>query len=474
MTLLVRGITQVTMRRLLAVSIGKLIIFLSRLLKRGGGSACSGLVALIIDPNLIAGISRRLPGGAIVVTGTNGKTTTAKFLSEILERSNLRVITNRSGSNLARGIAATLIEQSSIWGWPKGDIGLFEVDEATMPEVVPAINPTFVLVTNLFRDQLDRYGELDKTAGTIAGSFKYLKEATVILNADDPLVASLAKDVSSNIKTVYFGLEDNEQFSSSGVSLESSECVLCGHELSYKKRYFAQMGDYKCPHCNFLRPEPLYVASETILQGITKSTSSFSDKDNSIAISLNLAGIFNIYNALGAYSIAKALGIADELIKQSLEMTTAAFGRMEKLQFKGRTACLLLTKNPVGLTQLIEILATDKEAKNFLFCLNDNLADGTDISWIWDADIEALDKDFKTIFCSGSRAYDMALRLKYAGLDVGKIEVIQEIVPAFEKAVEGLNEHETLYVLPTYTAMLEIRNYLTRAGIVAGFWEMKL
>lgn len=462
------------MRRLLAIVVGKLIIFLSRALRKGGGSAYSGLVALTIAPNLISEISKKLPQGTLVITGTNGKTTTTKYLSEMLVSSGLRVVANRSGSNLARGIAAALIEQSSVSGHPRGDIGLFEVDEATMPEVMPALNPKLVLITNLFRDQLDRYGELDKTASIIANSFTHLNHAKVILNADDPRVFALHKVIPHGSGAIYFGIDESNFIISSEASFDSKDCVLCNRELVFKKRYFAHMGDYECPTCGFSRPKPEYFASEISLKGVTEASANFSSNQSTTMINLNLPGIHNIYNALGAYSVAKSLNISDEIIKQSLEKSTAAFGRMERLRFEAREVYLLLAKNPSSLTQVVETLAIDKQAKNFLICLNDNLADGTDISWIWDADIEKLSGVTKSIVCSGIRADDMALRIKYANPRTQKIEILSEIVPAFKKAIQKLDEDETLYVLVTYTAMLELRNYLTKVGVVSGFWEANL
>lgn len=528
------------MRKIIAVLLGKLIIFLSRSLKLGGGSAYSGLLALKVCPNLIADIAKRLPMGTIAITGTNGKTTTSKYLAKILSESKMKIVANHSGSNLARGIAAALIEKSSLFGKPRGDIGLFEIDEATMPAMVPALNPKLVLVTNIFRDQLDRYGELDKTAEIIATSLSRLRAATVMLNADDPRVCALYRKVPENSRVFFFGLGESEEFSpvsrssisqlpklsidnplgvsyavdseqinSSATnagsrngdansvkslsdhkidrlskintghngntrrvqSFDSKGCVFCSHELVFKQRYFAHMGDYFCPNCNFNRPNAEFIASDIYLNGVESSKACFSNSSGSIKVNLNLPGIYNIYNALGAFAAAKSLGISDEPIRRSLEKSTAAFGRTEKLVFNDRKVCLFLTKNPTGMSQVIETLKLDNSQKNLLLCLNDNYADGVDISWIWDVDIEEIDDFAKSIVCSGSRAHDMALRIKYAGYDSSRIEVENRIMPAFLRAANGIDMNETLYVLATYTAMLELRKHLTNSGSVSAFWK---
>lgn len=455
----------------IAVIVGKVIILFSRLFKVGGGSSFPGLVALKIDPKLIAKTTRKLNYGAIVITGTNGKTTTSKHLSVILNRRGLEVIHNRTGSNLMRGLASTLIEQSSILGRPKGDIGLFEVDEATMPDAVSNLNPGVILVTNLFRDQLDRYGELDKIATVIGKSTEQLQDATIILNADDPLVSSLAKYAGKKNKVKFFGLNSDKYMSESTASLDSKDCLNCGSELTFKKRFYGHLGIYHCPVCDFKRPQVDYEAKNVVLHGVKSSSFTLADGTNSIDISLNLSGVFNIYNSLAAYSVARTLGIDGQTIKSTLGNSSAAFGRMEKLMIDGKEIYLLLVKNPIGLTQIIETLNADKGARNFMLILNDNFADGTDVSWIWDADVRVLNRDFNFIYTSGIRAQDMTLRLKYEDFNTGRIRTINNIEKAFEEAVANITPGETLYVLTTYTGMLKLRNLLTRKGVVKGFWR---
>jgi lipid II isoglutaminyl synthase (glutamine-hydrolysing) len=459
------------MRKLVAIFIGKTIIFVNRKLKVGGGSALPGLIALKIDPNLIKKLTKTIPQGNIVITGTNGKTTTAKYLSQILKLSGYKVISNKSGSNLLRGIASSLIENSSFLGKINADIGLFEIDEATMPQATLSLNPKYVLITNLFRDQLDRYGELDTTAHIIGKSLTHLKGANIILNSDDPLISSLKSFVNDSCHISYFGLEEEKYQAQSNASFDSKDCIACGNELIFSKRYFGHLGDYSCPNCQTKRPSPSYAATNITLNGLKQASVLLTSQNSHLEANLKLSGLYNIYNALSAYSVAKILQIPDQTIKKTLETMSAAFGRMEKIYLDKKEIYLLLIKNPIGFSQVLETLSTDLSAKNFMFCLNDNFADGTDVSWIWDADVEILDKDFKQIICAGIRAEDMALRLKYADMDLDKIIIKREVVEALKDALLPLKDNETLYIMPTYTAMLELRNYLTAQGSASGFWE---
>ncbi len=457
--------------KVIALVIGKILILFSRVFKISGGSSFPGLVALRIDPGLVAKITRKLSKGTIVITGTNGKTTTAKHLSAILNQSGLKIIHNRTGSNLMRGIASALIEQSTVFGKPGGDIGLFEVDEATMPDAVASLSPQVVLVTNLFRDQLDRYGELDKITAVIGKSIEQLQDAIIILNADDPSVSSLAKYAGQKNIVKFFGLNESRYTSDSRASFDSKDCLVCGSELVYEKRFYSHLGVYRCPSCDFNRPQVDYAAGNIVLNGVKSSSFTLSNKSKDINISLSLSGVFNIYNSLAAYSAACALGIDDDTTKTALDNSSAAFGRMEKFYVGDKEVYLLLAKNPIGLTQIIETLSTDKAAKNFMLILNDNFADGTDVSWIWDADVKALGENFNFIYTSGIRAQDLTLRLKYEDLIVEKIKTINNIEEAFEKAVAEVSPGDTLYIITTYTGMLKLRNYLTRKGFVKGFWK---
>ncbi|MCL5094170.1 MAG: MurT ligase domain-containing protein [Patescibacteria group bacterium] len=456
------------MRKFLAIAIGKLAMFFSRALKRGGGTALPGLLAQIIDRKILAKLTSNLKNGVIIITGTNGKTTTAKMLTDILSSAKMDVVTNQSGSNLSRGLVSTLIARSSLTGRrTKGDVGIFEIDEATMLEAVPKVDPKIIVVTNLFRDQLDRYGEIDKTATLIGHALEYAKGTTVVLNADDPLVAFLSK---FNKNAVFYGIEDSNLNDASGFDNDNRECVECGTKLDYKARYFSHIGKYACPKCGFKRPNPENTVYKITIKPEETNISLHTSKKENADIRLNVPGLYNIYNALAASSAASFLNVTADQIKYGLENSSAAFGRMEKIQVKDKYLYLLLVKNPTGFTESVKSIVSDKTI-NILLALNDNFADGTDVSWIWDAEVEPLATKTNVVIASGIRALDMAVRLKYAEISPKIIQVESNLSKALEIGLDQIPAGETLFVLPTYTAMMELRNLLVKQGYATPFWE---
>jgi lipid II isoglutaminyl synthase (glutamine-hydrolysing) len=455
------------MRKFFAILIAEFARALSQTSGRGSGSALPGLVAQKIDPAIITKLSDMLPGGIILVTGTNGKTTSSKMIAGILEAAGHKVIYNFSGSNLARGIASFLIQKTNFWGTKiDGEVGLFEVDEATMPEITALVNPKLIVVTNLFRDQLDRYGEVDKTAAIIEKAMKMSPGATLLLNADDPLVASLG---NGNEKALYFGLKDDYKTKSIG-AIDSRNCLVCGHELTFSPRYFGHLGNYKCPNCGLTRPKLNYAITDMKLT-TESSTATFAEARNKTQIQVALPGLYNLYNALTAAAVADFYGIPGKSIAYALSTVTAAFGRMEKVKVGNKSIFLMLVKNPTGFTQTIETLTFDDTKKHVLIALNDNFADGTDISWIWDAEMEILRDNLATITVSGIRAEDMLLRFKYAGFNTEGIVIEKNLKTALDGALDSMSDGETLYILPTYTAMLDIRRTLAERNLVKGFLE---
>jgi UDP-N-acetylmuramyl tripeptide synthase len=456
------------MRKFIAILAAETARALVVITRRGSGSALPGLVAQKIDPNIIKKLSNKLPRGIILVTGTNGKTTTSKMLAGILEATGLRVIYNFSGSNLSRGIASFLIQRTNFWGTKmKGDIGLFEVDEATMPEIAAMVDPKVILITNIFRDQLDRYGEVDKTAAIIGKALEISPKAKIILNADDPLVSSLSK---YNQNTLYYGINDDYKTLSKG-AIDSRNCTSCGAALTFSPRYFGHLGNYTCTKCGLSRPKLDYSLTSVDLS-VEKSRALLTSQSSQTNVVIQLPGLYNLYNALSAAAVANFLGVSDTIIAQALQNVSAAFGRMEKIKLESdKNAFLMLVKNPTGFTQTIETLTFDQTPKHVLLALNDNFADGTDISWIWDAEMEIIKDVTKTAIITGIRAEDMQLRLKYADFDMNKVKLEKDIKKAFEIATSTLANGETLYILPTYTAMLELRRVMTEKGLVKGFLE---
>lgn len=444
------------MKKVLAIWIGKFALFWTRALRVGSGSSLPGLLAEKVDKDILKKLTKKLKYGAIIITGTNGKTTTAKMLSEILADEGFAVLHNPTGSNLTRGIASALIFATNLFGTRiHSDIAVFEVDEATMPEATSKIRPKFVLVTNLFRDQLDRYGELDKTATIIGNSLQGFSNTTTILNADDPLVANLAKYASGPVK--YFGIEDPNISTKSTAAMDSKDCLECGHEFKYSSRYFGHLGVWECSNCSAKRPKPQYIAQNVKM---TPETSNFELKlsTEKLNAQMQISGLYNVYNAAAAAAAAEIAGGGGPAISQALRDFSAAFGRMEKLEIEGQNTMLLLVKNPTGANQAVSSALSDAKPKNLLFALNDNFADGTDISWIWDIDFEAENLKPHNFAVSGIRAEDMALRLKYAGLDPKKISMEKDLKKAVLELAKITAKGETCYVFPTYTAMVEIRN----------------
>ncbi|MGB9876356.1 MAG: MurT ligase domain-containing protein [bacterium] len=458
------------MKRFIASFSAKLLAKLLRGLRFSGGTALPGLLGERFFPSLLSELAERFSKGTILITGTNGKTTTARLITNILKTKGYKVVHNYTGSNLTRGILGQILLETGFWGNFQADFGVFEVDEATMEKAASALKPRIILVTNLFRDQLDRYGELDKVASIIKSSLKLASEF-VILNGDDPLVSSLANEV--NISKLFYGINETSISLPKSV-VDLNHCPLCDEELHFNSRLYGHLGDYNCPRCGFKRPEPDIFAYEIQFNPDFSISFKVDIKGKVREVHFPLYGIFNVYNFLASLSLCVALGFDISSSLAIISQATPAFGRLEKFKVDSKECILLLAKNPVGFSINIDTLKRDKRKKNFLLILNDNLADGTDTSWIWDVDFESLNEEnFRFAVCAGIRAEDIALRLKYAGIPPSKLEVINPIGKAFEKAISLMDKGEVLYILPNYTAMLNIRAYLAKEGILKDFWMMK-
>ena len=456
------------LRTLIALNLGK---FLTLLIKAFGGGATSapGLFAELIDPQILTKLSTNLEAGAILITGTNGKTTTSRILSSILQTANLQIVHNRSGSNLTRGLITQLIKAATSSGKIKEDLALFEVDEATLPKVVAAIHPKAIVINNLFRDQLDRYGEVDIIRKKWSDALRFLgKETTLILNSDDPLIASLAKNAKTNI--LFFGLKDKKNILKKAPhAVDALLCPECSNELKFDYFYISHMGKFFCPNCRFSQPQAQIYANFIKLFGPDNTNARIFVGNNGFEINLKLGGLYNIYNTLAAVSAAVCLGLSLHQIKEGLDKFEVAFGRLGKIKIGEKYITSALVKNPVGFNETLRLLFSDKKEKNLLIIINDLIADGRDVSWLWDVDFETL-KDFEnTVTVSGTRYLDMKLRLKYA--QITNVASYQNLEEAFQEAVEKTKKEETLYILPTYTAMLKLREILAKKGLVKRFWE---
>jgi UDP-N-acetylmuramyl tripeptide synthase len=460
------------MRRTAAIVAAKTVAGLSRRLRFGGGTALPGLIAERIDPSIVPQLAAKLGRGSVLVTGTNGKTTTSRLLRGVVESGGLRAIANREGSNMMRGVAAALAEAAT-WGGDlrrrKKAIGVFEVDEATMPLVVRAVNPRAVVFTNLFRDQLDRYGEVETVAAIWRKAItEFPTGVSLVINADDPTVASLRDHARGPVIT--YGLDDTSlAVGKIEHAADARWCPKCGTELEYAAVFYGHIGHWRCPAGDNIRPQPDVSCTRAEMTA-TGLALTIHTAGGVIDVQLPLTGTYNVYNALAAASAGIAIGIDPAVIKKGLAGSTAAFGRQERFQIEGRDVQVLLAKNPAGANQSIRTIVAGGGPFDLVVFLNDNIADGRDISWIWDVDFELLAGHLRTLTVSGGRAWDMALRLKYAGLaDAPNVQ--HDAALSLRSAVRGAPEGGSVYVLPTYTAMLEVRNILGRWAGRGAFWE---
>ena len=458
-------------RTLAAVAAGKTARAALQRLGRGA-TALPGLVALGVAPDAIASLTKSLPHGTICVSGTNGKTTTTRMLSDIVRAAGWQPVHNRSGSNLDRGIAAALLADATWRGELRGDIGVFEVDEASIPRVLARLTPRVLVVTNLFRDQLDRYFEIDALARRIGEAIARLPDqTTLVLNADDPIVAYLGNGHRGPILT--FGVEDPAVGGTVPQAIsDATRCPRCKQPLRYTRVILAHVGDWRCDHCGLARPNP-DVSAAAVRLGANATQLRLGGAVGSAIdeIVVPLPGLYNAYNALAALAAARALDIGLATATRALGQFKPAFGRLEIVEAEGRQLRLLLVKNPAGFNAAIGALLETDRRPRILGALNDRDADSRDVSWIWDADFEALASRVTHATITGLRARDLALRLKYAGVPKDRVSVVDGWVPAIRTAIDSTPVGDELVVIATYTAMLALRDALARLGYVGQFWE---
>ncbi|ADI63031.1 Mur ligase family protein [Trichormus azollae] len=426
----------------LAVSIAKSVTFLVRSLRLGAASVLPGSIARRIEPRLLHLLSQQVKKGVILIAGTNGKTTTSLLLCTILKHKGYRIAHNSTGANLENGLATALIENTGLLGSLDVDYAILEVDENIFPKVLKPLEPRIILCLNLFRDQLDRYGEVDTISKRWTKVISTLPADTVVIsNADDPTLSYLGQQL--NQKVLFFGLNEPEHYLEAiPHAVDSIYCPRCGHSLDYQGIYLSHLGDFTCPSCGFSKSRP----------------SLESGKWSQI-----LVGLYNKYNTLAAATAAKELGVDEGTIRETINNFQAAFGRAEDLVIDGKRVRILLSKNPVGTNETIRVVTQSNDTTT-LVVLNDRTPDGTDISWIWDVDTEKLVERGGTLVVSGDRVYDMALRLRYSEKSVeSKINLIvdEDLRRAIGTALEHTPANETLHILPTYSAMLEVREVLT-------------
>jgi UDP-N-acetylmuramyl tripeptide synthase len=441
---------------------------LSRRSGRGGGTTLPGRLLVRIAPDAIERLAAQLDRGSIVVSSTNGKTTTAAMISGILRADGRTPVHNRAGSNMHWGVATALLEQS-------GDEGLFELDEAWLPRVAPQLRPRLLVLGNLFRDQLDRSGELERLADEWAELVARLDgSCEFALNADDPLIADLGRDKELRRRpgVTYFGIEDESQaLPELQHAHDAKHCRRCGAPYVYDRAFVGHLGHYTCPNCDADRPSPDVAATRIDLHGISGSTVHVETPEGGLDLELPLPGLYNVYNALAAVTAALRSGVPLDRVRDGLESMRAVFGRVETIEVSDKPVSILLIKNPVGANEVLRTLQLESNngAIDLWLALNDRIADGRDVSWIWDADFELLADGVRRVVCTGTRAPEMALRLKYAGWPQDTIEVNESIDTSLDNAVSAAPDR--LFALPTYTALLELRTLLTHRGLAGVYWK---
>jgi len=428
-----------------------------------GGTALPGKLARRICPSVL----RRTCAGVriIVVTGTNGKTSTCRMIEQILRDQGIDPLVNRSGANLASGITAQFAAAATLGGRPKYSWAVIECDEGALKQVAADLSPELIVVTNLFRDQLDRYGEVTSTLESIRLGVERAPRARLCLNADCSLVASL--DGSAGSPAVFYGL-DTDLDSADPVS-DADRCLKCGAKYEYRYHTYGHLGSFFCPVCGYSRPEPAVRVTEILSADAGGSRVRMSVGERELELELSLPAVYNVYNAASAMAAAMALGLDMEAAARSLGHVQSGFGRQESFQLGDTAIRMILVKNPVGFNQAIRFISRLEEDFDAVFCLNDNIADGTDVSWIWDADCEMLARadHMRGVSVWGTRAYDMGLRLHYAGVE-GDIAVrgsLEELMDYLAKA------GRSVYIIPNYTSMLTLRAELSRRCSKGKFWE---
>ena len=435
------------LRLILAVNISKLITFFVQSLKLGAASVLPGAIALRLYPQLLSVLCQQISRGIILVCGTNGKTTTSLLIKNILTLQGYQVVHNETGANLVNGLVTALIKQTNWRGKLTAEYGILEVDENVLPLVVDGIQPKFILALNLFRDQLDRYGEVDNISQHWQQAIATLNpETVVILNGDDPTLVYLGENLQQQV--FFFGLNQPElALDSLDYATDSTYCPRCGQSLDYHHVYLSHLGDFHCPSCGFTKPELAI---------------------NSQQWSQILIGVYNKYNTIAAVLLSLKIGIEPPIINQAINNFKAAFGRAEEITIADKTVKILLAKNPVGLNETIRAVQQANQGENTvtLVVLNDRTPDGTDVSWIWDVDTEPLTALQGKIIVSGDRTYDLALRMQYSNPSPEHLLIIDNLSRAIKTALSLTPPAATLYILPTYSAMLEVRQLLTGKKIL--------
>ncbi|HBN86046.1 MAG TPA: DUF1727 domain-containing protein [Clostridiales bacterium] len=441
---------------------------------KSGGTSLPGKLATRIYPNVLSVISRRIK--IVMVTGTNGKTTTVRMIAEILEKHDFSFITNKSGANLQSGITTTLLNAMKLDGRFQEEYALLEIDEAAFKTVCPLLKPDFVVVTNFFRDQLDRFGELYTTLSGVKTGIKNSEETVLILNGDDSFCSSIGKDLPN--KAYYYGtssiLSDDNDY---GVT-DGKYCIYCKSKYSYHHRTYGHLGNFYCPECGYRRPELVVSLSEPPIMSdtVTKIRLSVARQDHEQTLEgvIPVPGKYNVYNAVAAMTFSLAAGMELEKSMEAISEFEIGFGRMEDIAIGNKTLRIVLVKNAIGFNQVLDLFCSNNKPYPVAMIINDLIADGTDVSWLWDVDFEKLtvvQDSIPAFYASGIRGEDMMIRLKYAGLNMRKVSLNKDYIMLVDKGLKATPDNGYFYVFPTYTALMGFRKLLVKKFGIKKFWK---
>lgn len=461
------------MRLTLAISAGKLVGATGRTLGIGGGTSLPGMVARRIDPTVLQTVMAASTAKKIVITGSNGKTTTSRMIAEMAKESGYRLSHNRSGSNLLQGVTSVAVNFASLAGHLESDVLIFEIDEGTMQHVVPEIQPDVVVITNIFRDQLDRFGELYAVARSLEKVLEDLPDtSTIILNGNDPQVANFGQHARA--KRLFFGLNTNDVGTPvPDISADVIRCIHCQEDLDYKVAYLSHLGLYRCPNCGYTLPELDIAATSVKLaddgKGPTQVT--LSTPQGEVHIELPLPGVHNVYNAAAAIGAAMAVGFPTAKLPVALTKLQPAFGRLEEIKAGEQTIYLAFVKNPTSFNLIMRLIMQHPGQKHLLLAASHTVVDGEDFSWLWDLEIEEMAPTVVDAICSGNKPEELAMRIKYAEVPVEQIRMIEDREQALDAALKNAGPGGTLYILATYSPTQELRRIMQKRGWVKHFWQ---
>jgi len=460
-------------RLALAISAGKLAGASGRLLGIGGGTSLPGLIARRIDPDVLKSVIGASKAKKIVITGSNGKTTTARMTAAMAVNNGKRVSHNRAGSNMLQGVTSVAVNFADIFGRLNSDVLLFEIDEGTMPLVMPEIKPDVVVITNIFRDQLDRYGELYSVAKALDKTLEDLSESsTILLNGNDPQVANFG--LKAKAKRLFFGLETTEI--GTPVPEQSADiirCIHCQEDLQYKVAYMSHLGLYSCPNCGYTLP-PLDIAATSIklaADGEGPTHVELRTPQGNMTLEISLPGLHNVYNAAAAIGASLAAGFEKDKLPAALVSLKPAFGRLEKIQAGDQTIYLSFVKNPTSFNLILRLIVQHPGKKHVLLAASHTIVDGEDFSWLWDIEVEEVAQDIADVVCSGNKPEELAMRLKYAEIPIDKITRIADLETALDVALKNAGPGGTLYILCSYTPTNQLRRIMQKRGWVKHVWQ---